>query len=511
MQLSKEIISKINADIVEVPSQGYFDLPEKVLQFGTGVLLRGLPDYFIDKANKHKKFNGRIVMIKSTDTGGSEAFDRQDCLYTLCVRGIEDGKIVEKNIVNASISRLISAKNDWQEVLKCAANENMQVVISNTTEVGLTLMKDNVHASPPESFPGKLLSFLYERYKIFNGDPLKGLVIIPTELIPQNADKLLSILLELANQNELEMGFSDWLKNSNYFCNSLVDRIVPGKLNVKQQQEMELKAGFQDELMIMSEAYRLWAIESSNERVKEILSFADADAKVFIGPDIAVFRELKLRLLNGSHTFSCGLAHLAGFTTVKEAMSDQSFSEYIKDLMFVEIAHAITEDNLTYDLATDFAGKVLDRYSNPYIEHQWLSITMQYTSKMYMRNVTTLKKYFERTKEIPVHMAIGFAGYLLFMRPVEITGNKYYGEVNGQRYFINDDNASYFYEMWQKYDINDLVNNVLGNKTLWRTDLSAITGFGEAVKNNLTLLLNQGARKTIKNSIQNKKISANDR
>jgi tagaturonate reductase len=174
MQLSKKIIDQIKIEGIDIPAENYFELPEKVLQFGTGVLLRGLPDYFIDKANKQKIFNGRVVMVKSTDGGGTEAFEKQDNLYTLCVRGIEDGKNVEENIINASISRLLSAKKDWDEILKCAANPDMQIVISNTTEVGLVLIKDNVHDSPPKSFPGKLLSFLYQRYKIFQGDILKG-------------------------------------------------------------------------------------------------------------------------------------------------------------------------------------------------------------------------------------------------------------------------------------------------------------------------------------------------
>ena len=209
MQLSEKTIGEIKRGEIDIPGEGYFALPEKVLQFGTGVLLRGLPDYFIDKANKQKIFNGRVVMVKSTDSGGTDAFDKQDNLYTLCVRGIEDGKNVQEDIINASISRVLSAKKDWEEILKCASSGDMQIVISNTTEVGLVLTKDNVHASPPSSFPGKLLAFLYRRYKSFNGDLSKGMVIIPTELIPQNADKLLSILLELGQQNGLETAFLD--------------------------------------------------------------------------------------------------------------------------------------------------------------------------------------------------------------------------------------------------------------------------------------------------------------
>ncbi|RZM16303.1 MAG: altronate oxidoreductase, partial [Pedobacter sp.] len=96
MILSKQILPDLHSANVELPSLSHFDLPEKVLQFGTGVLLRGLPDYFIDQANKHHKFNGRIVVVKSTSKGDLSSFKNQDNLYTICVRGIEDGGVVEK-------------------------------------------------------------------------------------------------------------------------------------------------------------------------------------------------------------------------------------------------------------------------------------------------------------------------------------------------------------------------------------------------------------------------------
>ncbi|MFI5153234.1 MAG: altronate oxidoreductase, partial [Chitinophagales bacterium] len=260
MNLSKHNISQINPQLVELPDKDIFEYPEKVLQFGTGVLLRGLCDYFIDKANKSGIFRGRIVVVKSTGSGGIDDFAKQDNLYTLCVRGVERGVEKEENIVNASISRVIAAKDHWEEVLACAGNPEMQIVISNTTEVGLVPAKDNIHASPPESFPGKLLAFLYHRYQIFGDDSEKGMVIIPTELIPGNGDLLLSILIELAMENQLEPGFIEWLKQANVFCNSLVDRIVPGKLAAKEQEKTAQTLGYHDELMIMCEIYRLWAV-----------------------------------------------------------------------------------------------------------------------------------------------------------------------------------------------------------------------------------------------------------
>src|SRR6188472_507833 len=122
MILSRYNLKNINAQDIEAPADSVFDLPEKVLQFGTGVLLRGLPDYFIDKANRQGIFNGRIVVVKSTDGGDAAAFDKQDGLYTLCMRGLVNGQPVEENVISASISRVLSAATEWDSVLKCAHN-----------------------------------------------------------------------------------------------------------------------------------------------------------------------------------------------------------------------------------------------------------------------------------------------------------------------------------------------------------------------------------------------------
>ncbi|MGZ8558639.1 MAG: tagaturonate reductase, partial [Chitinophagaceae bacterium] len=497
MQLSKKTIKEISAkEGLAIPDEKLFALPEKVLQFGTGVLLRGLPDYFIDKANRQNIFNGRIVMVKSTTTGGLEDFQIQDGLFTHCIRGIENGNILEEDIINSSVSRVLSAATQWNEILQCAANPDMQVIISNTTETGIVLdSEDDLNASPPRSFPAKLLAFLYKRYKIFNGDAGKGMVIIPAELITDNGDKLKAIIEQLAHLNNLDNAFKDWLNNANFFCNSLVDRIVPGKLPAAIQSKIEKELGYTDELMIMSEVYCLWAIESQNEKVNEILSFAKADERVFITPDIDVYRELKLRLLNGSHTFSCGLAHLAGFKTVKQAMDNADFSDYIHHLMLQEIAPSITNSDLSQEAAKEFAGKVLDRFNNPHIEHQWLSITLQYSSKLKMRNIPVIQNYLDRFDDVPEYISLGLAAHLLFMKCEQANDGKFYGEANGKKYLVNDDHAKWYAEKWkQSISSAQLVQDILGNESFWGINLSNHVNFINAITSKLQQLTDSGAK-----------------
>jgi tagaturonate reductase len=507
MQLNKKILPVISSQKnLQIPAEKIFLFPEKVLQFGTGVLLRGLPDYFIDKANKKNIFKGRIVVVKSTNRGSTDEFEKQEGLYTLCIRGIQSNRPVNDNILNAAISRALSAQSQWKEILSCAANPEMELIISNTTEVGITLMKeDDIKGKPPASFPGKLLAFLYERFKIFKGDPEKGMVIVPTELIIDNGKKLADIVTSLAKINKLEMEFIEWLTQRNYFCDSLVDRIVPGRLPVHEQKITEEKIGYKDPLMIMAEPYHLWAIETAAPKVQEVLSFAKTDKNVIIAPDIETHRELKLRLLNGTHTFSCGLAFLSGFQTVKEAMDNRYMGNYIQSLMLMEIAPAITSDRLSIHDTKSFSKKVLDRFRNPFIEHQWISITLQYSSKMKMRNIPVLIKHYEKSDAVPENMALGFAAYLLFMKCEKKKDGEYYGYNYGKSYVLQDDHAGYFAEQWKETSPSKMVRNILRDKAFWGSNVDELKGFADTVTQYLIALIKEDRRTVIK-KLQAKKI-----
>lgn len=478
MKLSKELLTNSST----------LQLPEKVLQFGTGVLLRGLCDYFIDKANKQGVFNGRIVVVKSTDSGGADAFAEQDNLYTICVRGLEKGVATEENIISSAISRVLSAQSQWNEILETAKNPAISVVISNTTEVGLQYVEESIHQSPPTSFPAKLTAWLYERFQ----NKQNGVVIIPTELIVGNGNILKDLVLKVSAFNELPANFIEWLKTENSFCNSLVDRIVPGKPKGEALAEIQAKLGYEDELLAVAETYRLWAIQG-DEKVEEVLTFAQADDGVKIAKNIEQFRELKLRMLNGTHTLMCGMAFLSGFQTVKEALADDMTEKFITNLMMSEIAPAIPY-KIDAKVAQRYGRDVLDRFRNPYLDHQWISITLQYTMKMQMRNIPLLLNYYKEFSTVPQYFTRGFAAYLLFMKAVKEENGKYFGEKEGKLYPIQCDSAKYFYEVWQNHKANEVVNAVLGNEQLWGSDLRKLKGFEENVTTHLSNMMAIGVR-----------------
>ncbi|OYZ52222.1 MAG: hypothetical protein B7Y15_03485 [Bacteroidetes bacterium 24-39-8] len=467
-------------------------LPEKVLQFGTGVLLRGLPDVYLDLANKKGLFNGRVLVVKSTDTPGSDDFQQQDGLYTVVVRGFENGQAVDKWDLNTSVSRVLAANSQWETILASAANPDMQIVISNTTEVGIVLVEESIHANPPASFPAKLLSFLYKRYQHFNGSKDAGMVVIPTELISDNGHKLQSILLELATYNQLEPAFVAWLENANDFCNSLVDRIVPGKLPAAEAETISKALGYEDSLMIMAEPYSLWAIETERARTKEILSFASVNPGVKLTHDISKYKELKLRLLNATHSFSCALAILSGFETVKEAMASDQFRAFVLTLMMEEIKPLVVGGPITETEAADFAQQVVDRFRNNSLEHRWVNISMQYSLKMASRCMPLILKSYEQANSPRKRMLLGFAAYLLLMRTVQDGDGKYYAEVSGQRIALTDEKLASMHICWQEPNLEKTVIAVLQDISIWNANLSTIPGFVQDLVQVLAACQQQG-------------------
>ncbi len=479
-QLNKDLIlsGNIKSQVaLNLPNPDVFEYPEKILQFGTGVLLRGLCDYFVDKANRAGQFKGRVVLVKSTAKGGADAFDTQDGLYTHCIKGIDEGKQVEEYLVNASISRTLTASKEWDSILACATSPDMQIIISNTTEVGIQYVaNDPISGACPLSFPAKLLAFLQARFQHFDGAASAGMVIIPTELIINNGDVLKGIVLKLAADHGLSRDFVQWLEKSNHFCNSLVDRIVPGSPDATTNAAISEQLGFEDSLMIISEVYSLWAIQGGAE-VKKILSFAQADKGVVIAEDIEIYRELKLRLLNGTHTFMCGMSYLLGFRLVKDVMANGYLSKLIMNLMLSELALAIPY-KMDFKVADRFGRAVLDRFRNPFINHKLIDITVQYTTKMRMRNVPLLMNYYKIFGKAPELFSMGFAAYLQFMHAVKVEDGKYYGESNGEFYPIQCDYACHFYEAWKEFDLK----KILADTTLWGEDLNALPGFAEAVE-----------------------------
>jgi tagaturonate reductase len=457
--LSLSHIKQVSAHpSLSIPHDAQFQLPDKVLQFGTGVLLRGLPDYFIEKANQKGIFNGRIVVVKSTVNGDVSSFQEQDNLYTLSIRGIKNGQNVNENIICSAISKILHANTQWSDVLNSAADPSIQIIISNTTEAGLQYVEEKLTHVPSLSFPGKLTQCLYHRFIKLGHAPESKIVVLPTELLTDNGFLLKQIIEKLIHFNDYPKSFGEWVNQKVIFCNTLVDRIVPGKLSNEHQQILLEKYGYTDSNAIMCEPYALWAIEGGQE-VRDLLSFSSVNEEIKIVPDISQFKELKLRILNGSHTLLCAKAIAEGFETVFLAMSNPIFRKYAEELIFEEIIPSLPAEIKKEDKLS-FAKDVIDRFSNPNIEHKWTSIAVQYPMKLTIRVLPLLKLYAQNTGVSPTKMVECIKEVLHFLLSNENTPMD-----DISKAAINKINLS-------SSSTEEKVKNLLMEKTMWGEDFT---------------------------------------
>lgn len=466
-------------DALRRPSNG---LPERVLQFGTGAFLRGFADAFVDEAIRAGRFNGRVVMVGSTGSGRTAALNEQDGLYTLCVRGREAGRTVDEAHLITSVSRALAAADAWEDVLACARTPELALVISNTTEVGIALDEDDrLDLRPPRSFPGKLTAVLFERARAFDYDPTKGLLVLPCELIENNGDTLRGVVQALAERWELGPDFLRWLEDANRFCNTLVDRIVPGVPD--DPEALFERLGYRDDLLTVAEPYRLWAIEG-DAALRARLPLAGPD--LVVAEDITPYRERKVRILNGGHTSTVPAALLCGLQTVCEAVEDPRVGRFIRRVVQEEIVPSL---DLDAEMAQTFARDVLERFANPFIRHDLLDITFQQTMKMRVRVVPSLLGYARKRGQAPPSLAFGFACFLLLQHP-EI------GLPAAAR--PTDDAAAAWRDHWAGVARTDaeavrrFVAAVCADEALWETRLDAIPGFVEAVAEHLVRAARDG-------------------
>lgn len=444
---------------VGVPAPALLDLPERAVQFGTGAFLRGFVEPFLDAANRAGRFAGRVVMVGSTGSGRDRVLAEQDGLFTLSVQGIEDGAPVHEQRVIGSVSRALSAVDEWDAVLECARNPLLELVFSNTTEVGIVLDEDDrPEMAPPRSFPGKLTRFLYERAAAFDFDPARGVVVLPCELIEDNGDRLHAIVLQLAERWKLDARFAAWIAAAVPFCNTLVDRIVPGTPAADARAEAEAALGYRDALLTVAEAYRLFVIQG-DDTLRARIPFADVPG-VTVTEDVAPYRLRKVRMLNGAHTVTVPAAVLCGCETVVEAVRHPMIGPFLRRAMLDEIVPTVDAPR-----GEAYARAVLDRFANPYVKHALRDISLQQTMKMRVRVVPSILRNGEMGR-VPESLAFGFAAYLRMVR--EGLG-------------LADDQADRVRTHWVGRDDADVARAVCADTELWGADLSAVPGFAAAV------------------------------
>ena len=427
---------------------------ERVLQFGTGVLLRGLPDYYLQKANDEGNYQGSVVVVKTTEQGTFDSFKKQDYLFTHLVKGIEKGQKIDYGFVNSTISRILQAKDEWEEILTVASDPDIRVILSNVTEQGLNYREESIYQNPPVSFPAKLLACLYHRYQNIGEQSNVSMIILPTELVENNGSLLQQYVEQGAEFNRLGTDFLQWMHRNVFFSNTLVDRIVPGKPEGDSLEEAWQKLGYIDHNLLVSEPYHLWAIEKK-EGFEDVMSWCLHDPQVKWVENIEIYKELKLRLLNAVHILSCGYALNSGFTYVSEAMENNTCRSWIHALIAeVKKSIPIPIDN---EEINHFARHVEERFANPFLKHAWASIMMNYTDKMRIRAVPLLINFYNYGNGWPEFIIQGWAMYFLLSTPDTCEEGKYYRKVKGKTLTLQDPASAAIWALCQEMTFSSQV------------------------------------------------------
>ena len=468
---------KMINDVIE---KKYGNYPEKVLQFGEGNFLRAFVDWMIDKANRDGIYQGSIVLCQPIAQGLKDMINAQDGIYTLAMRGAENGQPVENIEVITSVSRCINPYENYEDLMEIARSADLEVVVSNTTEAGIAYHAgDQLTDRPPVSFPAKVTAFLYERYKAFNGDPEKGLLFLPVELIDNNGAELKRIVLQYAQEWGLGREFTDWVNTANEFTSTLVDRIVTGYPR-DEVSYFEEKLGYKDNIIDTSELFNLWVIEG-DKKWADKLPVHKTDANVIWTDDVKPYKKRKVRILNGAHTSTVLAAYLAGFDIVGDFMKDDTVRTFMNDVIYKEVIPTL---DLPKEELESFAAAVNDRFANPYIKHKLLDIALNSCSKFNARCLPSLLGYVEGKGELPKCLTFSLAAFIKFYQG-EWKDGVYTGtRKDDTQYPLRDDESviRFFADAWSGNDAEGTAEAVLSNKDFWSGKyLTEVPGLKDAV------------------------------
>lgn len=465
--------------------------PVKVLQFGEGNFLRAFVDWIIDTMNHKKVFNGNVAVVQPMPFGRVQEMKDQDGLYTLYLQGKMDGNVVKTHQIIDCISDLINPFTEYDHYLEYAKSTDLEFIISNTTEAGIAYDENDTDFTVcPKSFPGKLLAFLHKRYEAFNGDMTKGLYIIPCELIDHNGDTLKEVLVKLANTCNMSSDFINWLTCANKYYNTLVDRIVPGypKANEKECQE---ELGYIDNSMVVGEIFHLWCIDGEDiKSLEERFPAPKAGLNVLYVDSIVPYKQRKVKILNGSHTCLVPVSYLAGIDTVRETIEDAQIGNFVKKYIFDEVIPTI---DIPHDQMVAYSNSVLERYENPFVRHELMSIALNSVTKFKTRNLPALLQNIEAGR-FPKYALFSLASLIAFYR----------GKRNNEDIALKDDEwaLDFFKNAWANYDgtkesCAKIVFDFLSLEHHWEVNLNNIEGVTSFVADCLYEIMTKPMREAL--------------
>lgn len=466
-------------------------LPERILQFGEGNFLRAFVDWMVNEMNRKGLFNGSVVVVQPIEQGLADLVNAQDGCYTVLLRGMQGGQVVDRREVVTAISRALNPYRQWDDYLACARNPDLRFVVSNTTEAGIAYKPEpRPQGACPESFPAKLAALLLARFEAFAGAKSAGLAVIPCELIENNGRTLKEVVLRLAREWQAGAAFEAWVDEACVFCNTLVDRIVPGYPK-DEAARLCAELGYEDKLLDAGEIFHLWVIEGPQALAKE-LPLAEAGLDVVWTDNQKPYRDRKVAVLNGAHTASVLAAFHCGLDTVGEMMQDADAGRFVRRFIDTEVVPTV---DLPEAEKRAFAAAVVERFQNPFVRHELLSISLNSVSKWKVRVLPTLKRNVARNGVVPALAAFSLAALVNFYDGQLGADGRMAGTRQGKDYPINDNREILeFFAAQAGKSSAAVAEAVLKKSEFWGEDLTNHPGMLAAVATQLEAIRSQGMR-----------------
>ena len=427
---------------------------KKVLQYGEGNFLRSFVDLYFETLNREGG-EWAVEIVKPIPFGSLEAFARQENRYHVILRGVKDGNAAETVYPVSVVEQAISPFDDFPAYAALAVDPALAVIVSNTTEAGICYHEgDSFDGFAEITYPAKLTKFLYARFRA----GLPGVYLLPVELIGNNADELFRCVEKYIDLWQLPEAFREWNRTENFYCNTLVDRIVSGFPRDEALRERLWKlVGERDDLLSVAEPFGLWVIENKG-KIADLLPAGHHNIDIILTDDIAYYKKRKVRVLNGSHTNLVAAGLLLGAETVYDCMTNETLYRFFRASL-EEIVPFVSSDR---SMTERFAADVEERFRNPYLNHQLTSIALNRISKWRARVLPTFRDFFAANGRIPEHLTVGFSCLMHLYRT---------------KYTELKDDA----EVLSFFASGKPLKDFLSDRTVWGEDLTAYPQFLETV------------------------------
>lgn len=446
----------------------------KIMQYGEGNFLRTFVDVYFDTLNKEGVGEYSVNIVKPITFGTLERFEKQNNKYHIVLRGMNEGKEVEDVYKVDSLDKVIDPFNDFNSYISLAKDADLKIIVSNTTEAGICFNSaDSFDGFENITYPAKLTKFLYERYLA----GLDGVYLMPVELIDNNANELCKCVSKYIELWNLPEAFKKWNDENNFYCNTLVDRIVSGyPRDEKTKAHLEEIIGEKDELVSIGEPFGLWAVEKKGDIAKYIKEGVH-NIEVVLTDNIGYYKKRKVRVLNGSHTNLVPAGLILGAETVYDCMKDQKLSAFVEDTLKDEIIPFVSDDIAA---TTVFADSIKSRFLNPFLNHQLISIALNSISKWRARVLPSFKDYYAKNGKIAPFITVGFSYLMALYSRIEKNGDKFTVKLTNREVEMKDD-LPYLEYFAAKKSVEDFMKDV----NVWGEDLTLYTGFSENVIKNI--------------------------